>query len=657
MLVRDEADIIAQNLKHVLGWADDVFIFDTGSTDGTWEIITNLAAREARIKPVELSSVVFGEHLRAYLFDKVRHTFEEDDWVVKLDADEFFHISPPEFVREHLLKTESCVWLQWYFFRLTSSEVADYESRRVDTVADRQCPIEGRRRFYKMPIHSEPRMFKYRDNMKWSERNSFPTHAGYAAQERVPIRHYPHRDPEQMRARYILRSAMKRLGSSAGAHWNCEDWRQDVANLRGNLEAVHETSREGLYAVKDHESGPLLYWQPGSALPVVHDESHLRASAARAVQSCFHRWLVGTADCLPKRFTREFIPPALFPGTSGGKTIAVTGPHSHARQRTTFSLGAFHGLMVVRDEDDIIEECLKHVLAWADAVYVLDLGSTDQTWNIVRETACRDSRVVPFRSELYPFNDAIRGYVFEKYRDRFRNGDWVLRLDADEFYHVAPPEFVRERMSPAETCVYMGWYYFRLTSVECEAYDSGRVDAMADRKRSIVDRRRFYKITEHAEPRMFRFRSNIKWPEKASFPNHAGLIARERIPIRHYPHRDPLQMQTRYRLRSEMVRLKAATFPHWRLDDWRKEILDYNPATLLAAERTGPGEGLSSADGHTAGPLYEWKNGEPLPRPIGSKHLGGWPKRSVQRLIHPALLPLFDRVRRGWSRGFDPPRL
>lgn len=653
MLVRDEADIIGQNLRHVLQWADTLTIFDTGSTDGSWEIINEFAKKDSRIKALEHRPVVYGNPLRAYLFDRVRSAFEEGDWVVKVDTDEFFHVRPPEFVSTYLRESESCVWLQWYFFRLTSREVENYESGDVDLEADRQRPIEDRRRFYKIPRHSEPRMFRYRRRIKWSVGSSFPHHAGFVARERIPIRHYPHRDPLQMLLRYKLRASMKRFGSPAGPHWECDDWRNDVMICEGDPANSFEQAnvKQGLTSVPDHTSGELMFWKPNTELPRVHYLNHLKPQPIRFVRFVLNNWLLPVADHLQKGFDSNWRPQPI--PQAGEEITGIATP----RKKKRIGQHAFRGLMVVRDEDDIIGECLKHVLTWADAVYVLDLGSMDQTWNIVREAASRDRRVVPFRWEPFLFNDTIRGYVFEKYRDRFRDGDWVLRLDADEFYHVTPPEFVKEKLSPIETCIYMGWYYFRLTSVECEAYESGRVDVMTDRHRSIIDRRRFYKIPDHAEPRMFRYRSNLKWPETASFPNHAGLIARERIPIRHYPHRDPLQMHKRYRLRSEMVRLKAANFPHWRLDDWRKDIIEFDPATLVAREQTGPAEGLSSAKGHTFGPLYRWEEGKSLPLLVGSAHLGGWSKRVVQRTIHPALLPLLDRVRPGWSERFDPPRL
>src|SRR5690242_3028347 len=112
----------------------------------------------------------------------------------------------------------------------------------------------------------------------------------------------------------------------------------------------------------------------------------------------------------------------------------------------------FHGLMIVRDEDDIITQTLKHLLSWIDAVYILDLGSIDTTWDIVNDFAGKDKRVVPFKSKSYLFDDRIRGYIFGNFRAGFEDGDWVLRTDADEIYHIDPRAFIRERVRPSECC-------------------------------------------------------------------------------------------------------------------------------------------------------------------------------------------------------------
>ena len=315
----------------------------------------------------------------------------------------------------------------------------------------------------------------------------------------------------------------------------------------------------------------------------------------------------------------------------------------------------FHGLMLVRDEEDILPQCLEALLKWIDGVYIMDLGSTDATWQIVQEYALKDSRVVPLLSEPIIYGEGVRSYLFAKFRDRFEEGDWVMKVDADEFHHLLPPDFVRERVRRGETAVYMAWYFFRLTSTEVNAYETGRVDVFADRKRPIEQRRRMYKIADYAEPRMFRYRTSMRWPETAAFPVNAGYVARERIPIRHYPHRDPLQMEKRYRLRTAMVALDACV-PHWKLQDWRKDVIDFDAASGVAKEQSS-NDGLSASPGHTAGSLYRWSPGIALPEIRSTMHLAHPLKRLAQRIVHPTFLPVLDACRRSLSRDYFPTRI
>jgi Glycosyl transferase family 2 len=318
----------------------------------------------------------------------------------------------------------------------------------------------------------------------------------------------------------------------------------------------------------------------------------------------------------------------------------------------------FHCLMIARDEDDIIGQCLAHLLTWADAIYVIDLGSTDGTWDIVQEAARRDRRVVPFRSEPFIFHESLRAMLFDQYRDRFKPGDWILRTDADEFYQIPPTDFVRQRVALLETAVLLQWYYFRLTSVEVADYESGRINLMADRQRPIEHRRTMYKIPQYSEPRMFRYRRTMSWPTLANIPFNIGYVARERIPILHYPHRDPLQMSKRFRLRAAMMKLKGSSAgSHWKLDDWRKEVLQVDPITGQATELTNSDEGLSAAPGHTAGELHQRIPGTPVPEIHNYDHLQRWPRRLAQRIVHPLLLPLFDARHPAFDRLATRPRI
>ena len=113
----------------------------------------------------------------------------------------------------------------------------------------------------------------------------------------------------------------------------------------------------------------------------------------------------------------------------------------------------FHGLMLLRDEEDVIEQCFDHLLSWIDSLYILDLGSTDRTWEIVQDYARRDSRIIPYMHRPIVYSDNLRCVLFDHYRDHFEAGDWIMKIDADEWYHITPPNFVRDRLGAGETAV------------------------------------------------------------------------------------------------------------------------------------------------------------------------------------------------------------
>ena len=41
-MVKNEADIIEQTIKAAAKWSDFIYIFDNGSTDGSWEKVLEL---------------------------------------------------------------------------------------------------------------------------------------------------------------------------------------------------------------------------------------------------------------------------------------------------------------------------------------------------------------------------------------------------------------------------------------------------------------------------------------------------------------------------------------------------------------------------------------------------------------------------------------
>jgi Glycosyl transferase family 2 len=301
----------------------------------------------------------------------------------------------------------------------------------------------------------------------------------------------------------------------------------------------------------------------------------------------------------------------------------------------------FHCLLPIRDEADIVGQCLEHLLTWADAIYVFDTGSVDDTWEIVQNFASTDKRVKPLKKDYVYFSEnLLRGWLFHQARQQMGDGDWFLRVDADEFHHIPPPEFVRTRMRPHETIAYHQYYDFRFTESEMKAWQAGK-ETLADRRRPIGERRRSFTPSLYSEPRLCCYRETMQWPPAVSFPFNAGFVARERLPIRHYPHRDPVQLERRCRLRTIMMTDKENrahwTQPelhHWSERDWRKFI---TPDNLAGLQR--------------------WQTGTDLPEFKFVGHLAKHHKRVAQRFAHAFCLPVLDRLRSRWPEEAYPQKI
>lgn len=289
------------------------------------------------------------------------------------------------------------------------------------------------------------------------------------------------------------------------------------------------------------------------------------------------------------------------------------------------ALPRIHALLLVRDEADIIGQCLDHLLSWAAGVYVLDTGSTDGTWEIVSERSLKDRRIAtPARTdELY--RTGLRARLLDMHRDRFNKGDWLARVDADEFYHVDPREFIAQHVRPHEGGVAMWQYLFVVTRNDARAWRQRR-ETLADRARPIEERRRHYLAHPFPEKRLFRFRRSMRWSDLQPDPGNHGPIARERIPVRHYRFRDLPQIRARIGLRRDIASQNGLVGTHWARERIRQCLI---------------------ADDHPS--LRYWEPGTPLPRhddwPEPWSHIDTRPTARVRAICHRlGLAPVLDVV-------------
>src|SRR3954470_662490 len=128
-----------------------------------------------------------------------------------------------------------------------------------------------------------------------------------------------------------------------------------------------------------------------------------------------------------------------------------------------------HAMCMVKDEADIVSECLTAAAQWCDHLYVFDNGSTDGTWEIVQELAERLPAVVAWKSDPAPFSDGLRAQIFNAFSAQASPGDWWCRADADEFYIDDPRVFLR-KVGPAHDVVWTASFSYYFTDRDAEQY-------------------------------------------------------------------------------------------------------------------------------------------------------------------------------------------
>ena len=226
-----------------------------------------------------------------------------------------------------------------------------------------------------------------------------------------------------------------------------------------------------------------------------------------------------------------------------------------------------HGICLVKNESDVIEECLTAAAAWCDRIYVFDNGSIDDTWEQVNKIAERLPEVVPFKQEDKPFHDSLRAEVFQMFRTECASDDWWCILDADEFY-IDDPRLFLAKVPPMQGLVWAASFSYYFTDKDAERY---RRDPEAySNIVPVSDKCRYY-LNHWSEIRFFRHHRSMRWDGTA----HPGEIYGwqsypVRIWVKNCPYRSPEQIQKRLIARSSAV--TNGQFLHEALPEWASVI-------------------------------------------------------------------------------------
>jgi glycosyltransferase involved in cell wall biosynthesis len=256
-LVKNEADIIQACLRDALRWADYIYVYDNGSTDGTWEIVR--AMESAQIVAWKSEDQPFQDTLRSEVFNAFRHRVRPGDWWGQLDADEFYLDNPREFLAA-VPQSAQVVWSAFIEYYLTQRDLETLDfSQPVETIL-------GQLRYYRAD-QSESRFFRHRDRLAWPRSSSHPIHMGVVYPKRIRLRHYKYRSPEQIQLRLDTRRDARRRGFRGWDHAAQESWREKI------------------------DDAARLHYDDGTSPPVIDEKNlpdHLGSWKTRVVKRVMH---------------------------------------------------------------------------------------------------------------------------------------------------------------------------------------------------------------------------------------------------------------------------------------------------------------------------------------------------------------------------------
>lgn len=199
-MVKNEADVIKEALLNAITFCHRIYVFDNGSTDGTWELVQLLANRHKQIVIAAHSDEVFKNQLRNRVYNMYNHNYSNEDWWYILDADEMLSADPKPLLKEAAIKGYDMlrVWQAQFYF--TDRDKESYE------LEDHSQPVTERRRFYRINWR-EPRFFKNQQNTKWSEAitGRLPPFCKRYYYKSPICRHYAQRTPQQITERNRIR--------------------------------------------------------------------------------------------------------------------------------------------------------------------------------------------------------------------------------------------------------------------------------------------------------------------------------------------------------------------------------------------------------------------------------------------------------------------
>jgi hypothetical protein len=210
-MVKDEADIIGDNIEWLLSQVDSILVADNMSTDGTSDILHRLSSDNENLH------VVLDDEFAYYQSDKMTSLFKKIyeidpsvEWVVPFDGDEFW-FSKNGTIKDTLNNLESDVLTApvWHM-------VSNLDTSTDSPLSDISWRQENPERFPVVAFryNSEAKIHMGNHGIDWP--NARTNHGA------LEVRHYQYRSLEHFihkvrTGKKVLEAA--NLDAGSGAHW------------------------------------------------------------------------------------------------------------------------------------------------------------------------------------------------------------------------------------------------------------------------------------------------------------------------------------------------------------------------------------------------------------------------------------------------------
>jgi len=221
--------------------------------------------------------------------------------------------------------------------------------------------------------------------------------------------------------------------------------------------------------------------------------------------------------------------------------------------------------LLVKNEEDIIKECLDHLALFCDYIFILDNGSTDKTYEICKKHSC----ITYVEKKDVVYSDTLRQILVEKSKKYLTNEDWLLEVSADHFFASNPRLDVKKAINEGANIITYHVAQFYFTDLDLNSKSNEKL---------IQNLLQYYAINYHDFPVVFQNQSNLKYTsEVTEWPElNRKKIASFHPILKHYQFRSVEQIKKRLRLRYDQRERGFKGFKHYRTKDWQRYIFDHN---------------------------------------------------------------------------------